>query len=99
MPRAERHSNVRLRTAQSGSARRTYSVVDAASRAALDRLARHCPVRLGSPDLQRRRCREPSGTIWSMAMLRNPETISFWHGRLPHWEVVGGRYFVTIHLA
>ena len=28
-----------------------------------------------------------------------PETIAFWRGRLPHWEVVGGRYFVTIHLA
>ena len=32
-------------------------------------------------------------------MIRKPETIAFWHGRLPHWEVVEGRYFVTIHLA
>src|SRR3954463_8141239 len=32
-------------------------------------------------------------------MARRPETISFWSGRLPHWEVVGGRYFGTIHLA
>jgi REP element-mobilizing transposase RayT len=32
-------------------------------------------------------------------MTRNPDTISFWRGRLPHWEVVGGRYFITIHLA
>ena len=32
-------------------------------------------------------------------MLRKPDTISFWRGRLPHWEVVDGRYFVTIHLA
>ena len=32
-------------------------------------------------------------------MSRKPETISFWTGRLPHWEVVDGRYFVTIHLA
>jgi putative transposase len=32
-------------------------------------------------------------------MKRKPETISFWRGRLPHWEVVEGRYFVTIHLA
>jgi REP element-mobilizing transposase RayT len=27
------------------------------------------------------------------------ETTSFWWGRLPHWEVVDGRYFVTIRLA
>lgn len=27
------------------------------------------------------------------------ETIAFWHGRLPHWEVVDGRYFITLHLA
>src|SRR5437762_3437637 len=33
------------------------------------------------------------------AMTRKPETIAFWHGRLPHWEVAEGRYFVTIHLA
>jgi REP element-mobilizing transposase RayT len=32
-------------------------------------------------------------------MKRKPETIEFWVGRLPHWEVVDGRYFVTIHLA
>ncbi len=32
-------------------------------------------------------------------MTRNPETIDFWVGRLPHWEVVDGRYFVTIHLS
>src|SRR5437762_617205 len=32
-------------------------------------------------------------------MTRKPETIAFWRGRLPHWEVVEGRYFVTIHLA
>jgi len=32
-------------------------------------------------------------------MTRKPETIAFWVGRLPHWEVVDGRYFVTIHLA
>jgi REP element-mobilizing transposase RayT len=32
-------------------------------------------------------------------MPRKPDTIAFWHGRLPHWEVVDGRYFVTIHLA
>jgi hypothetical protein len=31
--------------------------------------------------------------------LRKPETVAFWVGRLPHWEVVDGRYFVTIHLA
>jgi REP element-mobilizing transposase RayT len=30
---------------------------------------------------------------------RKPETIDFWVGRLPHWEVVDGRYFVTIHLS
>ncbi len=32
-------------------------------------------------------------------MIRKPETIAFWQGRLPHWEVAEGRYFVTIHLA
>jgi REP element-mobilizing transposase RayT len=32
-------------------------------------------------------------------MTRKPETIAFWRGRLPHWEVADGRYFVTIHLA
>jgi hypothetical protein len=32
-------------------------------------------------------------------MKRKPETIAFWYGRLPHWEVVDGRYFVTMHLA
>jgi len=31
-------------------------------------------------------------------MLR-PQTISFWRGALPHWEVVDGRYFVTVRLA
>ena len=28
-----------------------------------------------------------------------PQTISFYRKRLPHWEVTGGRYFVTLHLA
>ncbi len=32
-------------------------------------------------------------------MNRKPATIGFWTGRLPHWEVEDGRYFVTIHLA
>jgi REP element-mobilizing transposase RayT len=32
-------------------------------------------------------------------MIRKPSTIAFWQGRLPHWEVEEGRYFVTIHLA
>jgi REP element-mobilizing transposase RayT len=27
------------------------------------------------------------------------QTISFWRGVLPHWEVVDGRYFVTLRLA
>ncbi len=31
--------------------------------------------------------------------MRKPGTIAFWTGRLPHWEVEEGRYFVTIHLA
>ena len=31
--------------------------------------------------------------------MRNPKTIAFWTGKLPHWEVQEGRYFVTIHLA
>ena len=32
-------------------------------------------------------------------MIRRPVTTGFWRGRLPHWEVEDGRYFVTIHLA
>lgn len=32
-------------------------------------------------------------------MTCKPETIDFCVGRLPHWEVVDGRYFVTIHLS
>jgi putative transposase len=32
-------------------------------------------------------------------MIRKPQTTGFWQGRLPHWEVEDGRYFVTIHLA
>lgn len=32
-------------------------------------------------------------------MIRRPKTIGFWVGRLPHWEVEEGRYFVTVHLA
>lgn len=31
-------------------------------------------------------------------MTRKPATIAFWTGRLPHWEVEDGRYFVTMHL-
>jgi putative transposase len=31
-------------------------------------------------------------------MIRRPVTTGFWRGRLPHWEVEDGRYFVTIHL-
>ena len=31
-------------------------------------------------------------------MIRKPETISFWRKQLPHWEVVDGLYFVTIHV-
>ena len=29
---------------------------------------------------------------------RKPKTVAFWVGRLPHWEVEDGRYFITIHL-
>jgi hypothetical protein len=32
-------------------------------------------------------------------MVRKPKTTAFWVGRLPHWEVEDGRYFVTLHLA
>ncbi len=32
-------------------------------------------------------------------MRRRPRTIAFWHGRLPHWEVEDGRYFITMHLS
>ena len=31
-------------------------------------------------------------------MANGPETIRFWRGSLPHWEVVDGRYFVTVRL-
>ena len=31
-------------------------------------------------------------------MMRKPKTTTFWLGRLPHWEVEDGRYFITIHL-
>ena len=27
-----------------------------------------------------------------------PKTIRFWRGRLPHWEVEDGRYFLTVRL-
>src|SRR6266704_2977470 len=40
-----------------------------------------------------------AGPTGAISMTRKPETIAFWYGRLPHWEVVEGRYFVTIHLA
>ena len=39
-----------------------------------------------------------SGPTYGLLMIRKPETIAFWAGRLPHWEVEGGRYFITIHL-
>jgi REP element-mobilizing transposase RayT len=31
-------------------------------------------------------------------MARRPDTVCFWRGRLPHWEVAGGLYFVTLHV-
>jgi REP element-mobilizing transposase RayT len=31
--------------------------------------------------------------------MRKPKTTAFWVGRLPHWEVEDGRYFITVHLA
>jgi putative transposase len=31
--------------------------------------------------------------------MNQPQTIRFWRGRLPHWEVVDGRYFVTTRQA
>jgi REP element-mobilizing transposase RayT len=31
-------------------------------------------------------------------MTRKPKTVAFWMGRLPHWEVEDGRYFITIHV-
>jgi REP element-mobilizing transposase RayT len=34
-----------------------------------------------------------------MTWKTRPATIEFWRGRLPHWEVVDGLYFITIHLA
>ena len=32
-------------------------------------------------------------------MTRQVETVRFWRGVLPHWEVADGRYFVTLRLA
>ena len=40
----------------------------------------------------------PPQTPYVFSMSR-PQTISFWRGALPHWEVVDGRYFVTVRLA
>jgi REP element-mobilizing transposase RayT len=31
--------------------------------------------------------------------MRKRKTTAFWVGRLPHWEVEEGRYFITIHIA
>jgi len=31
-------------------------------------------------------------------MRQKPQTIAFWRGQLPHWEVADGRYFITVHL-
>jgi putative transposase len=31
-------------------------------------------------------------------MLNRPKTILFWREKLPHWEVIDGRYFVTLRL-
>ena len=31
--------------------------------------------------------------------MNQPDTVSFWRGLLPHWEVVDGHYFVTLRLA
>ena len=42
--------------------------------------------------------RSPARQAGPTAM-RKPKTIAFWLGRLPHWEVEDGRYFITIHLA
>ena len=47
-------------------------------------------VLLGKQDLH-------GGTYRTMT--RKPKTTAFWMGRLPHWEVEDGRYFVTVHLA
>ena len=41
---------------------------------------------------------KPADITGLIPMIRRPETIDFWGGDLPHWEVVDGRYFVTIHL-
>ena len=32
-------------------------------------------------------------------MRDRPETVAFWRGRLPHWDVAEGRYSITVHLA
>ena len=32
-------------------------------------------------------------------MARKPRTVAFYRRRLPHWEVSGGLYFVTVNLA
>ena len=31
-------------------------------------------------------------------MLNHPKTTHFWRGKLPHWEVADGKYFVTLRL-
>ena len=39
------------------------------------------------------------GSPVSFGMPEQIQTVSFWRGVLPHWEVVDGRYFVTVRLA
>ena len=43
--------------------------------------------------------REPHAHVRFPGMPESVRTISFWRGVLPHWEIVDGRYFVTLRLA
>jgi len=41
----------------------------------------------------------PAPRMEERTMPEFSKTVSFWRGSLPHWEVVDGRYFVTLRLA
>jgi len=37
-----------------------------------------------------------TGSMAADSRQQSISTLRYWHGRLPHWEVEGGRYFVTV---
>ena len=57
------------------------------SRESASGVGRPPALRAGGPEVQ------------GLNMEQQGQTIRFWCGRLPHWEVVDGRYFITLRLA